>query len=245
MKKALALLLSLVFTLAAHPVWGEEAKTPPAYLDMSPFADSPDTFQIDVSEDGSFANVQVRVDDASRAYFPDADAPSWYCMIYPVLSVTDYAEEQKRMPILCIRLRYRGKKALNISSVSFTGGSPRREYRFTGITSPDGVSATENGEYQEDLMIFCGSNPGTAAFFSGILSDSTLYSYSRYAEKGSKDYPLPSWNLILHGDEDLDIRIPDIFWSELGMFGTVFMVSDSFSLLSSLPGSDCEMIGLE
>ena len=245
MKKTLALLLSLVFMLTACSVHGETAETSPAYLDMTPFADSPDTFVIDVSEDGSFANVQVRVDDASRAYFPDSASPSWYCMIYPVLSVTDYAEEQKRMPILSVRLRYRGKKPLNITSVSFAGGSPRREYRFTGITSPDGVTTMENGEYQEDLIIFCGSSAGTATFFSGILSDSTLYSYAQYAEKGNKDYPLPSWSLILHGDEDLDIRIPDIFWSELGMFGTIFMISDSFSLLSTLPGSDCEMTGLE
>ena len=247
MKKALALLLSLVLLAAAYPVLGEAAETrkPAEYLDMAPFANSPDTFTIEVSEDGSVANIQVRVDAAAHAYFPDADTPSYYCMVYPVLFVTDYAEEQKRMPIMSVKLRYRGKTPLNISSVSFIGGSPRREYRFTGITSPDGVSVMEDGEYQEDLIIFCGSNTHTAAFFSGILSDSTVYSYARYAENGSGDYPLPAWNLILHGDEDLDIRIPDIFWSELGMFGTIFLVSDSYSLLGKLPGSDCEMIELE
>ena len=52
---------------------------------------------------------------------------------------------------------------------------------------------------------------------------------------------LPAWSLVLHGDEDLTVALPEGFWTDLGLFAAALDQTNGLSFLTREEGMPCEI----
>ena len=246
MKKALSLLLSLVMITAGSCALGETAETPARadHLDIAAFEKNPNIFSVSAVEDNSSAVISVNISPADRAFSTPYDSPDYYSVMFPCISVLNYAAEPERLPVLTIYLSYRGTKLLNISSVSFIGGvMEQAEYRLT----VDGSRISEADKAAEEILITL----GRAAIGTGLVTDLCTEGYGytmrlRYANEGQDvSADPPEWTVILHGDEDVEIALPASFWIEMSALTNGLADADALGLLGSMAGTPCEKIPIQ
>ena len=252
MKKATALLLILTMLLALYSALGEtetEAEAtpvPPAadYLDVSVFEKYPEIFSIGVTEDGNTGVIAAKGSSSDRAFSTPYDTPEYYSVIVPCLYVVRYAEETARTPVLVINISYRGTKPLNIASVSFIGGvRERRDYRVTA----EAQKVSEEGKAAEDMVLVIGREAGRAGLLMDLASEGLGYGIRLKEAAGGKSVSteLPDWKLILHGDEDVEVKLPAAFWTELSALINGVVDANAFPLLGSIGGNSCDAVPVE
>lgn len=246
MKKALSLLLFLIVMTAACCALGETTEAPARadHLDIAAFEKNPEIFSVSAAEDGSLAVISVNISPADRAFSTPYDSPDYYSVMFPCLSVLNYATESERLPVLTISLSYRGTKLLNISSLSFIGGvMEQAEYRLT----VEGRRASEADKAAEEILVTL----GRAAISTGLVTDLCTEGYGytmrlRYANEGKEvSADPPEWRVILHGDEDVEIALPASFWIEMSALTNGLVDADALGLLGSMTGTPCEKIPIQ
>lgn len=248
MKKALSLLLFLIVITAACCALGETAEAPaPAradHLDISAFEKNPNIFSVSAVEDNSSAVISVNISPADRAFSTPYDSPEYYSVLFPCISVLNYAAEAERLPVLTVYLSYRGTKLLNISSVSFIGGvMEQAEYRLT----VDSSRVSETDKAAEEILMTL----GRTAIGTGLVTDLCTEGYGytmrlQYANEGQDvSADPPEWKVILHGDEDVEIALPASFWIEMSALTSGLADADALGLLGSMAGTPCEKIPIQ
>ena len=246
MKKALSLLLFLIVMTAACCALGETAEAPARadHLDIAAFEKNPEIFSVSAAEDGGSAVISVNMATADRAFSTPYDSPDYYSVMFPCISVLNYAAEPERLPVLTIYLSYRGTRLLNISSVSFIGGvMEQAEYRLT----VDGSRVSEADKAAEDILLTL----GRTAIGTGLVTDLCTEGYGytmrlQYADEGKEvSADPPEWKVILHGDEDVEIALPASFWIEMSALTSGLADADALGLLGSMTGTPCEKIPIQ
>ena len=239
MKKTAVLLLILALALLPALTAAETAKEVPAFFDVSYFTENDGVFAISVSEDGETAVVTTRETAQNLSFSTPYDSEGYYSVICPDISILNYPREETRQAALRIRIHYRGTKRLNLSSVTFVAGNS--EYTFTDIIAPEVISAPADDTAAEDLVIVGGRGESNARFLAEVLAAGVEYSVMKYAGSEGQEAQPPAWTLILHGDEDLTVSLPEAFWSDMGMFALALSEMNAFSLIAVNPGTPCEI----
>ena len=247
MKKAIALLLCLALATGLVPALAEtgtDVVDVPEVFDTSFFSQNPGTFTIDIPESSTdTAYITINNSNEARSFGHPYVSEKYYSIVFPELMVMDYSEETNRMPFLRIWFRYRGTKRLNINAVTFM--SDTGEYRFTDVTEPDWIATKEDGTEAQDLMIFAGKREDTAYFFAYLLDASAQYYVQKCSTEDKSSVPAPAWKVVLHGDEDITVTLPEGFWTDMGIFALSLNKINGFSYILKNDGSPCEFTAIK
>ena len=234
MKKIIALLLALALVPAVSAA--ETAREAPAVFDTSYFEENSDAFSLSVGEDGA-AVITTLGDAGSRAFSTPYMSDAYYSAICPELVVLGYRTEERRAA-LRIRILYNGTKQLNLSSATFiTDGY---EYAFPDLRETHAETAREDGTVGESLIIVTGGGSGTQ-FLADLLTTAIDYTGSKYGGAQSAETAPPAWTLILHGDEDVTVALPEGFWTDIGLFVVALDSMNDLSFLARDEGWPCEI----
>lgn len=247
MKKAIALLLCLALATGLIPALAEtgtETEENTRVFDMSIFSENPRTFTVDRPESNpDTVFITTNNSNEVRSFEHPYVSEKYYSTVFPELIVLNYPEEKERLPILRIWFRYRGTKRLNINAVTFM--TDEGEYRFTDVTLPEWIATKEDGTEAQDLMILAGNRENTANFFADLFAVSMIYYVERYGTNGNSSVPAPAWKVVLHGDEDITVTLPEGFWADMGVFSFSLNQTDGFSWLGLNEGSPCEFTAIK
>ena len=235
MKKIAAMLLALTLVPALSAAGS--AREMPAAFDTSAFEQNSGIFDLSVGEDGGTAVITTLESSEKRAFSTPYGSEKYYSTVYPDLAVLDYPTEGRRAS-LRIWIRYNGTKQLNLSSVTFV--TDWYEYTFPGLAAVRTDTGREDGVFGEDLVIVTGGGKGIQ-FLADLLAGAIDYTGSRYGEGGNKEAALPAWSLVLHGDEDLTVALPEGFWTDLGLFAAALDQTNGLSFLTREEGMPCEI----
>ena len=234
MKKLIAFLLALALIPAVSAA--ETAREAPAVFDTSGFEQHSELFDIRVGEDGA-AVITALEASADRTFTTPYMSEKYPGTVYPDLVVLGYPTEERRAS-LRIRIRYNGTKQLNFSSVTFI--TDRYEYTFPDLSGARATTVREDGVFGEDLVIVTGGGEGMQ-FLADLLTRAMEYANNRYGEEKDAQAALPAWSLILHGDEDLTVTLPEGFWTDLGLFAVALDSMNELSFLARNEGWPCEI----
>ena len=234
MKKIIALVLAL--TLAAG-LTAAVAETP-EFFDVSYFEQNENIFLVDVSEDGESARIISGDLDESHTFTTPYQSESYPNLIRPDIAVLNYPREQERQAAFRICILYNGTKPLNINSATFAGGG----YEFTLSDIAMGSAPEQDGVYTESLVIVGGNSDNNARFLATLMADALGYVQRRYiTDGGDVNAALPAWTLVLHGDEDVTVQLPEGFWDDVGLFTISLDDMNALGLIARNTGSPCEM----
>lgn len=239
MKRIIALVLAL--TLAAGLAAAEtaqEAETP-TFFDMTYYEANDKYFLIDIQQDGDTVTInsgRFAENPEYNAFSTPYEREPYLSVIFPDITVMNYPREQEREAAFRIRIVYNGTKPLNIHSATFTGGG--YTYAFSDIAF--GSAPESDGVCTETMTIVGGSGDGNVLFLANLMAEAYGYAAKKYASE-DKETVLPDWTLVLHGDEDVAVELPEGFWSDVAMLTTGLMEMNTFSFLTRNPGSPCEI----
>ena len=147
---------------------------------------------------------------------------------------TPIPEEQEGE--LRIWIRYRGTQELRIDSASVFIGE--EEYRFLDLYEQEMAAVKKDGIYAQDVAIRMGGNAINARCFAYLLSFGTLWA-QEMAEKGTA--ALPDVRLVLHGQEDVELTLPESFWNGISVFVPFVLAGGNGPFLTRGPGTPCLM----
>ena len=239
MKRIAALVLSLVLAVscAAASEEGAEAAQPPAVFDTGYF-EQETSFTVTKSDDGQTAFIMAGLPAEQTAFTTPYESDTYVSAVFPDIIVSDYASGAPS-PHFRVWIRYRGTRPLNVTSVSFK--SADKEYLFTDVAREEWTAVREDGTAAQDLLIVLGSDRNNAeCFASCLLAPGMEYFSARYGSgKDNPDATKPALVMVLHGDEEIEAELPDVFWMEMGMFGMALDAVNGFSCLAGDAGTPC------
>lgn len=233
MKRITALVLALIL---AAGLTAAAAETP-EYFDTSYFENNAGIFLLEVSQDGESARITTKDPDDNHTFTTPYQTDSYPNLIRPDIAVLNYPQEQERQIALRICILFNGTKPLNVTSATFAGAG--YEYTFSEIAM--GSAPEQDGVYTESMIIVCGSSDNNVQCLAKLMADAFSYVSRRYSEGGDENTALPEWTLVLHGDEDVAVQLPQGFWSDLALFTIALTDMNALSFIARNPGSPCEM----
>ena len=222
-KKLILVLLALVMSCSA--AFAESTE-----FTEKPYADYPTLFSIEYNEENNIAFIEVDADISEYAFTHKYESEYHYSSIYNDILVINYSSTD-RFPVLRTWINYTADKPQHFTSVTFI--LEGKSYTFTDISSEDRNRELENG-YLEQLLIKYGMN--NVDFFREVVSTSVAYLTSDDDTK-----QLPVMKMILHGDEDIEAVVPDMFWTDMGMLTLPFFNNDGawLSYIFDNDGTPC------
>lgn len=233
MKKAVSLLLvpALLLTLLLSAIFV------PALADfnMNAYYKYADLFFVDMDEDADTAFIYTKFSAEDQSFTHKYDSAYYYSYIYTDVLVTDQSTAD-RFPVLRTWIVFHADRRQHFTSVDFILDG--KTYTFTDIGGEDHVLQKENG-WRESLLIRYGS--ANSDFLRAVSGPAVRYAYNRYAPGGDRSVTPPKMRMILHGNEDLEIDVPDMFWLDFAVMYETLYGTGSASCIGENIGTPCSV----
>lgn len=236
MKRIIAWILAAALLLSAASALADDA-----VFSSDFFEQNDKIFTLEVDKDNDAGVVTANSSAEGKSFSTPYDSESYFSMIFPELIIGNYSQKDKQIGVFRIWIRYNGTKFLNIHSVSFIIDGVT--YDITEISDPSRVMTRDDGTCTEVLLIKFGKN--CAKFVARLCANAYMYMNSRYGKSGDKSTEAPKMTMILHGDEDIEVTVPDAFWDDMGVFAVALNNTNGYAEIGNSKGSPCTVTGDE
>ena len=202
-------------------------------FNLNPYTQYDTLFNIDVDTDSGVAFLETNEKTANLAFQHKYESNYLYSYIQSDVLVLNYFSSD-RYPVLRTWITYCADNAQYIHSVSFEINGTT--YTLSDVGDKDRVEKTDNG-YRERLLIRYGKN--NSDFFAEILSSCIGY----LLNNDDENKKAPVMKMTLHGLENIEVYVPDTFWTDFGLLALPF-TSNDFAWLSYIAdneGNPCKV----
>lgn len=203
---------------------------------MSTFTEYPKIFTITERKEDDLVFIDTTTESRDEAFVHRYESDSYYSLIYPDIIVLNYSDTSGQFPVLRVWICYRGTKEMNFRSAEFIlpGGDT---FTVSDISEPDRVYLKDDGSYAEDLLVRFGTN--NFPLFKELATAAIRYANDQYGDDGDRSAPPPAIRLVLHGNEDLEVNLPSVFWADLGLFCVTLPEDLDTSFITRNEGNPC------
>ena len=231
MKKALALLCALVLLLHALPAVAD--------FNLNYFTENSSIFTIDVNKEKSVAFIETVMSAQELAFEHKYESPTQYSLLRNDILVLDYFSTN-RSPVFRTWIYYCTTKPIYVHSVTFELDGTA--YTFTDVASSDRVITNEQ-DTEEDLLIRYGGN--NSDFLAKVMAEAASYAFSHYGDDGDPNVQPPKMKMILHGIEDIELDVPDGFWTDFALLTVALVTTESLGQIGKNTGTPCTIRQLD
>lgn len=202
----------------------------------NPYTEYETLFKVDLNTDSGSAFITTKLPTKDVSFTHKYESDYTYSTINSDILVLDYYKTD-RQPVFRTWIYYNGSKPLYFHSVSFELDG--KKYMFSEVGDKDWVKQNDN-DYSEQLLIRYGKN--NSEFFSSVLVDSLLYAMSEDENKVA-----PEMKMTLHGIEDIEVTVPEGFWTDFMLLGLPFTSNDFewIHFIGQTDGNPCKVTDLQ
>ena len=231
MKKALILLLVIVLLILNCSISVADVD-----FDISEYLKEQDVLTVDVDTENDVAFIKTKIPVSDLAFAHKYESDYSYSFMQNDIIVLHYFSSS-RFPAFRTWIYYTAEKPQYFYSVSFDFEGVR--YTFSDVGDKDRVVLSNNNEYTEGLLITYGEN--NTDFYNAILKAGADYVPKKYTQQENSNTIAPKMKMILHGLEDVEVDVPDAFWTDMLLLALPILKDNIWYFVKENDGTPCKM----